>query len=321
MYFPLNYLKELVRVMKKVISISLGSSSRDHRVETDILGEHFIIERRGTDGDKEEARYLFNQLDGKYDAFGLGGIDLYIYSAGKRYTFRDAKKLIKNIKKTPVVDGSGLKNTLERRVITYVAENLGMNLKDKKVLMVSALDRFGMAESFVDFNSDITFGDLIFALNLPLPIRSVNILEKVAKLILPVVTKLPFELFYPTGDKQDKENTKHRYEKYYQEADIIAGDYHYIKKYMPKKMDNKIIITNTVTDKDVQVLRRRGVEKLITTTPELNGRSFGTNVMEGVLVAIAEKQPENLTTDDYMSLLDKMNFTPRVVDFNKNLAS
>ena len=73
--------------MKKVISISLGSSTRDHIVKTEILGEEFIIERKGTDGDKKEACRLFTELDGKYDAFGIGGIDLYLYSGKNRYTF------------------------------------------------------------------------------------------------------------------------------------------------------------------------------------------------------------------------------------------
>ncbi len=43
--------------MKHVVSISLGSSKRDHRVEQKFLGERVLIERRGTNGDlkKNEA--------------------------------------------------------------------------------------------------------------------------------------------------------------------------------------------------------------------------------------------------------------------------
>lgn len=37
--------------MKHVVSVSLGSSTRDHRVETEFLGEKFSIERIGMDGD------------------------------------------------------------------------------------------------------------------------------------------------------------------------------------------------------------------------------------------------------------------------------
>jgi len=71
--------------MKRVVSISLGSSKRDKKVEVEILGEKFILERIGTDGSQEKMIELFKELDGKVDAFGLGGADLYI-SVGKRRT-------------------------------------------------------------------------------------------------------------------------------------------------------------------------------------------------------------------------------------------
>ncbi|KUJ90606.1 MAG: hypothetical protein XD37_1142, partial [Thermoanaerobacter thermocopriae] len=36
--------------MKKVVSISIGSSTRNKTAEVEILGEKFVIERIGTDG-------------------------------------------------------------------------------------------------------------------------------------------------------------------------------------------------------------------------------------------------------------------------------
>jgi len=56
--------------MKRVVSVSLGSSTRDKRVETEILGEPFIIERIGTDGDMAKFRTLVEQLDGRVAAIG-----------------------------------------------------------------------------------------------------------------------------------------------------------------------------------------------------------------------------------------------------------
>lgn len=308
--------------MKKVLSISIGSSKRDHKVHTTIMGEEFIIERRGTDGDKNKAKEMFTELDGKYDAFGIGGIDLYIYSCGKRYTFLDAIKLISNVKKTPAVDGSGLKNTLERMVINYLNDDIGLKFENKKVLMVAGTDRFGMAETFVDLNADVIFGDLIFALGVPIKIKSLKSLSIVARLFAPIITKLPIEWIYPTGSKQDDESkVENKFSHYYQEVDIIAGDFHLIAKHLPSRLDDKIIITNTVTVDNIKDLEKRGVTMIVTTTPDLNGRSFGTNVMEGVLVALAGKNPDELNEEDYHKLLKNINFTPRIINFkNKNLS-
>ncbi len=296
--------------MKRVVSISLGSSSRDHAVETEVLGQKFSIERIGTDGDIKKAISLIKELDGKVDAFGMGGIDLYVRAGGRKYLLREAAPIARAAKKTPIVDGGGLKDTLERKVIKYLKEDYGLPLEKMKVLVVSAVDRFGMAEALGEVGAEMTLGDLIFVLGLPIPLRSLKVLDWVARAIAPIVCQLPISMLYPTGEKQ--KTVKPKYWKYYHEADIIAGDFHFIRRYMPDQLDGKTILTNTVTAADVGELKRRGVKRLVTTTPELNGRSFGTNVMEGVLVALADKPVDQLTSEDYLDLLERMNFTPRI---------
>lgn len=300
--------------MKKVVSVSIGSKTRDHSVETEILGEKFEIKRIGTEGDFKKAVQLIKELDGKVDAFGMGGIDLYLYGGNKKYVIRDAKQFKEAAKLTPIVDGSGLKNTLERRVVKYLSENNIIDFKNKKILMTCVLDRFGMAQAFADEGADLTIGDFIFTIGVPLPLKSLKTMYFLASICAPLVVKLPFSMLYPVGDKE--ETIKNKHNKYYMDAEIVAGDYLYIKRYMPDDMSGKIIITNTVTSSDVEMMRERGVKMLVTTTPELNGRSFGTNVMEAVLVSIAGKAPEKMTPDDYNELLDKIGFKPRIEILN-----
>ena len=99
-----------------VVSVSLGSSSRDVDQTVELLGAQVRIQRRGVDGDVDAARRLVAELDGTVDAFGLGGIDLYIQWSGRRYHFRDARRIASAAVKTPIVCGAGLKDSLERRV-------------------------------------------------------------------------------------------------------------------------------------------------------------------------------------------------------------
>lgn len=298
--------------MKHVVSISLGSSKRNHKVEAEFLGEKFLIERIGTDGDMEKAIALLKELDGKVDAFGMGGIDLYLVAGERRYAIRDAVRLARAVKKTPIVDGSGLKNTLERRVIRYLVESGRVPLAGKKALLVSGVDRWGMAEGLTQAGCKLTIGDIMFALGLPVPLHSLGQLKFAAAVIAPVIVQLPFKVLYPTGKKQ--EEVKPRFARYYLENDIIAGDFLFIKRHLPPEVPGKIIITNTVTSADVEDLRQRGVKTLVTTTPELGGRSFGTNVMEGVLVSLAQKPWPELTPADYEELLDKLDLKPRILD-------
>ena len=83
--------------MKRVVSVSLGSSTRDKRVETEILGEPFVIERIGTDGDMARFKALVGELDGHVDAIGMGGIDLYLRAGRRRYQIRDAARLVAGV--------------------------------------------------------------------------------------------------------------------------------------------------------------------------------------------------------------------------------
>jgi hypothetical protein len=111
--------------MKRAVSVSLGSSTRDKRVVVTLGGEQIVVERIGADGDVARARQMFTELDGQVDALGGGGVDLYLRFQGCEYPLHAALKLVENVRQTPVVDGRGLKHTLERRVFELAAEAMG----------------------------------------------------------------------------------------------------------------------------------------------------------------------------------------------------
>jgi hypothetical protein len=296
---------------KHVVSVSPGSSQRDSYIETELLGTPIILERRGTDGDMAKAKQMIESLDGKVDAFGLGGMDLFIQAAGRRYYLRDGVRLASHAKKTPMVCGAGLKDTLERVVVQKLDSVI--HWKNKKVLMVSGVDRFGMAESLSQHNANVLYADLIYILGLPVELKSLKSLARAASIIAPVVTQLPISWIYPVGKSQEKTIRDWR-SKYFDWAEVIAGDFHFIKRYAPEKLTGKIILTNTTTKDDVDMLKKRGVKTLITTTPRFNGRSLPTNVLEAAFVAVSGKYP--LTPDDYKKLLENSRLEPDILHLN-----
>lgn len=297
-------------MMKRVVSVSLGSSSRDHKVVTAIKGEMFQIERIGTDGDMEAAIRMVRELDGKVDAFGMGGIDFYLNGGNRKYIIKDARPIMEAARISPMVDGTFVKNTLERKVIRHIRDRGITDFNNKNVLLVCGLDRFGMAEALTESGALITFGDAMFSLGWNMPIHSLKALHIIAGILAPVVCRMPFKMIYPTGSDQESKN--YRFTRYFEENDIIAGDFLYIKKYMPDSIPGKVIITNTVTKNDVLDLKRKGASMLVTTTPELNGRSFGTNVVEAIITAVSGRKPEEINEEDYYKLIEDIGFTPRV---------
>ena len=301
--------------MKRAVSISIGSSKRNKAVEVTLLGEKVSIERIGTDGDMEAAALKYKELDGKVDAFGVGGADLGALVDGKWFPLYSVQPMVRFVKKTPLVDGGGLKNTLENKAPAFLDAKIGDYIKSRgrKVLVALGMDRWGLSKSFVEAGYETIFGDFMFGLELPIPIRKISQLKTMGNLLMPIVGRVPFAWVYPTGEKQEKRTPK--WGKYYQWATVIAGDCHYIKRFMPDDLTGKVIVTNTTTPEDVETFRKAGVKYLVTTTPVLEGRSFGTNMMEAALVAVSGKG-RPLTWPELNEMLDKLGFEPQLQELN-----
>lgn len=300
--------------MKHVVSISLGSSTRNKSVVITLDDEPIRIERIGTDGDEAKARRLFEELDGKVDALGVGGVEMYLRLEGREYPLRSGLSLVKNVRKTPCVDGRGLKHTLERRVFELAEPALGFRPHYRQAFMTLGVDRFGMAQAVAEVSDRVVYGDLMFALGLPIPITSLRQLRVLARLLLPVIGLLPVSMLYPTGEKQEQITPK--YPRYWAAAELIAGDFLYIRKHLPDDLRGKTILTNTTTEQDVELLRQRGLRWLITTTPRYEGRSFGTNMMEAALTAYAGKG-RVLTDAELNELIDRLQLRPSVQRLNE----
>lgn len=276
--------------MKEALSISIGSSKRDNAVLVNLLNQDVLIRRVGTDGDMRAAREMFREFDGEVHAFGVGGADLGLFVSDKWYPLHSITPLVQDVQKTPVVDGCGLKNTLEAQSAEILEKEISPYLDQvgRRALVMTAVDRYGLLRSFMDSGYDCLFGDALFSLGLRIPIRSERGIKLLATLLIPIVSRLPFKWVYPTGERQHQRKPK--FEWAFEWASVIAGDCHYITRFMPDNLDNKVIVTNTTTPNDVALFKKAGVKYLMTTTPVYDGRSFGTNLMEAALLAASGYQ-------------------------------
>ena len=305
--------------MKKVLSISVGSSSRDHTTRLVFLGQECELSRQGTNGDFEKAIQRYSELDGKVDAFGVGGTEFFLRVANRKYYFRDVKRIRKAIKISKVGDGNGVKGLLEKRAFQHLEKHLnekeGKTLKGMPALQTTAVDRYGMGEAMVSAGLDVTFGDFMFALGLPLSMKTLSGVRLVAAILLPLITQLPIPWLYPLGSKQDKP-PQPKWTKYYERSAVIAGDFLQIRQYMPDDLTGKIVVTNTTTAKNVEELKKRNLHILVTVTPRLEGRSFGTNVMEATLLAIMDKPQSEVTDADFLDLIERIPLEPNIEVLN-----
>ncbi len=299
--------------MKRAVSVSLGSHTRDKQVVVTLKGEPISVERLGTDGDAQKARRLFAELDGVVDALGVGGVDLYLRLGEREYPLHAALKLVQDVHQTPVVDGRGLKHTLERRVFELAAPALGGRPHFRRAFVPVAIDRLGLAQAVAEVADEVIMGDLMIALGIPIPVRGIPAFRKLARVLLPIVSHFPMSLLFygSSGEKHDP-----KYQRYFMDADLIAGDFLFMRKYLPDDLTGKTVVTNTTTEENIEFLRARNVRQVITSTPRYEGRSFGTNLMEATLTAYAGKG-RPLTGAELNGLIDELDLRPSVEQLNE----
>lgn len=295
--------------MKRAVSVSLGSPTRDKKVLITLNGVEIQVERIGTGADVKTAQQLFTELDGKVDALSVGGIDLYVRLDDRDYPVYSALKLVKNVHQTPVVDGRMLKYALESRFFERAALLLGEKPHFKRAFIPFGTDRIGLISAISQVTDEVVIGDLMFMFGLPIPIHGLESFKSVARKLLPIAGHLPISMLFPPGAKG--ESVHPRFEKYWQEADLIGGDLHYIRKYSPPDLHGKLVITNTTTEENIQMLKERGVKTVFTTTPRYDGRSFGINAMEAVLTAYAGKN-RPLSMTELNQLIDELDLRPNM---------
>jgi len=266
----------------------------------------------GLDYAAYQARLAELDADDEVAAIGLGGINRYLFSGDRRYELRKAEEMAAGVRRKPVCDGAALKQHWEPEVVRRVAAG-PLPLAGRRVLMVCAVDRWGMARACRDAGAEVVVGDLMFALGLPLPLRSWRLLSLLTRALLPVLTRrVPFEWLYPTGEAR----VTPKYGRWYRWADVLAGDWKFIARHLPAEpgsLAGKAVLTNTTTPKDVETLRDRGVGTLVTTTPSLGGRSFGTNLVEAAACALAGRPPEAMEKSSFEAVFRPLGWdTPRV---------
>jgi hypothetical protein len=296
--------------MKRAVSVSLGSPTRDKKVEVHLNNQLICVERLGTGGDEKKARHLFAQLDGRVDALSVGGIDLYVHLDGRDYPVHAALKMVQDVQKTPLVDGRMLKYALEGRVFELAAPAMGYVPRFRRAFIPFGADRMGLIQAVENVSTETLVGDLMFMFGLPFPVRGLANFKRLARILLPLAGFLPISMLYPPEAKEER--SKPKYQRYWQAADLIAGDLHYIRKYSPQDLSEKTIVTNTTTEQDIQLLKKRGVRTIITTTPRYEGRSFGINMMEAVLTAYAGLG-RPLSIQELNQLIDELDLRPFVL--------
>lgn len=282
----------------EVVSVSLGSAARDHEARVEVGGQRFLVRRVGTDGDVAAAARLVRSLDGRVAAIGLGGVNLSVGLGERRYHLPQGQYLAAQARATPVADGSLWKAVVEPCAVGVLACR-GLALAGRTALVSSVLDRDPLARTLQAHGCRVLAGDALYALGLPILFPSLRTFSLAARLTMPLLRRVPIQRLYPLGPRQELEATGPS--RLFAGIDVLAGDFHLIRRLLPESLAGKAIIASTFTPADLDLLRRRRLAEIAALAPPLGDRGFGANVWEAMVAAAAGRRPAELPSADLLA--------------------
>jgi len=306
--------------MKKIVSISLGSSKRNYEFSTQFLGVDFHVQRFGTDGNVEQAANLMREWDKKAHVIGLGDVK-FPYSIGSnRMVRKDTETLIdvgKNLH-TPVTIGNALRRVAYEWSLRHVNYQLGKGnyFSNARVLFMSGMFSYNLSKVMAEYTPNLVFADPLIEKGIPNLLKSIRDLEKYALGIHQVVQWIPLKAI--TSRLAPLQGIdKYLFRRAVKEAQVIVVPYQgfnqYIQNFFVDELRGKIVVTSTVYDDRVQLLKERGVEIIIDTTPKILKHVVAVNVLEAMIMAALDRSLDEITDDDLLEIVSEQRMDPRVI--------
>lgn len=299
--------------MKKIVCVSLGSPDYDYEFEREVFGQRYHIRRIGTGGDVRMARRLVREHDGQVDAIGLAGMSVMFRIAGRTYHHRDTLGIAHSARYTPVVGGRGLKRILDRWAVRDLAAREPGIFTRKNVFFLSGVANWDIYTVMQEYTENISFGDPVLHFGVPTVLRDAKAFRRYARVSMPLLTRRPYVTFFPRG--RTGEELQHLLlSQPFQKADVIVGDLSLVLHFAPSDLRGKTVLTDTIDEERLALLRERGVDVVCTTTPELfPGERADLNVLQAIFIAHFGKPPEQITDNDYLELIRRLEARPRVI--------
>jgi predicted amino acid dehydrogenase len=298
--------------MKKILVLHLGDD--EETTTTSFLDQAFEIHRLGTGGDPDRAGALIAQYDGKVDAIALEGFAAQLKLGTESRVHAIGAALKAATAHTPIVDGSGVRDGLERWAVMLADRAQPGIFAEKIILMTPGLNHAGLIDELNKHSRTIRYADPFVFFNLPnFPlVGSRQTLEQAAGLTLDRLHDAPFRRLHPLAGTPHA----HRPESPFHSADILAGDIGAIRRYAPALLERKTIVVEYATATDLEDLRERGVSIVVTLMPSLEGKGevgqWSAAAIEAVFAALRPDPTVPLSEDTYLDLMANLDWTPAI---------
>jgi predicted amino acid dehydrogenase len=299
--------------MKQIVSISLGPSISDYDITTRFLDQTFRVRRFGADHDLGKALTLIERWQLRCDAIGLGMVSDHLTVGTRRLRDATTARLEAAVTAVPVTTGARLRTFLDEWAIRHVQTHEGQYFTNSRILFLSGLTNFKIAQVLSEFTRNLSFADPILQLGIPRVLASLGELEAYAALTSPVQRWIPRVSINVVPELRALW-TRFCLRSAMRTSTVVVAPYWELELFGPEQLRGKVVLTSAIPDDWVSRLAGQGVDVVVDRTPKLLDRVVGLNVLEAIVIAaLAKRAPEDVAHDEYLELLSAMKLEPRIL--------
>lgn len=296
--------------MKTVIGISLGTSAHDFEFNTTFFGKRLHVKRLGTNGSVAKARRLIKYWDKRATAIGLGMLKESYQVGSHRFIEKDSANLMAQAVNVPVTTGGPLGDILQEWALRHAQVTLGSYFNNARVLFFSGLKNYKLALSMAEYTENLRFADPLHQLGVPKLLGSLQALQLYASGAHYVKDwSLPVSM----SSGPIKEWTQFLLRKAMQKATVVVAPVHELDACGIEELAGKTLITSTVSEERMALLRSKGVHLVIDSAPVIHGHTVGPDLLDAMICAATGKTPDQLLEDDYLEIITELDLTPNIV--------
>ncbi len=300
--------------MKKVVSVTLGSSKEDFEFQTRFLGQDFTVQRVGADGDDGKAWELLRRYQSEADAIGLGSISDHYQVGSRTITNRDTDRLKKVVTRVPVTTGATIRRILQVRAIRHVQKTLGSYFNNNLVLFLSGMRNYDMAVAMSDYTRNLKFADAITQTGAPALLTSLDQLEMYAHGNRLATSFAPTRMLGNMLPGRLPSFRKQAIDSAMKKSHVIVGTFSEIRNFGTEaNLEGKTLITSAIDEERLAFFKECKDNLVVDVSPLLFKKVVGLNTLQAMILAALETTTEELSDDDISEILDELKVEPRLL--------
>jgi len=298
--------------LKKILHLTLDRKIRESNYVLSVLGRDYAVDEQTCPTELSGLRSVFEENIPRYDAIASSGMAVVFFHKGVISVHSKLKDISQRKGSCVITNGLRVRSVLDRHLARRALVEMNGDVRDRRILMLSAIERLGLAEVIADCTSEVVFGDMIFSLRWGLPLHSMRQVEELSKRAIPVMLKLPLAWFDPRARRGHP--IFQPFQWWFDWAEIIVGSAPYFRRYAPKTMDGKVVLAD-YSESDIDYFRESGVSTLVSLDAHLDGRRVPSAILHAVYRLSPDAETGPTEEGGILEMIHRLKIEPRITQF------